>query len=783
MDTKLAQFLQVIKAEEHFPPTERVAIAKGEFADKNTFASGVAIEKIAQIYLSSLKAVLGRFGHVVIQSPGRFGFTSPDTIEIAINQALDTLLIEARGLINRDFQGLGYDFVTRAMGAIDSERGPLIDYWHNKVSIRDLDVDKARREVPASGGGAMQRKQVVLLLHGIRTNAFWHQQFDEIITRLEKEPSPTSLSLTIISRKYGYFPVFEYAVPFFRRRKVEWLRDVIEKLQTQNADNDICVVAHSFGTYLLSEVLKRNPGLTIHSAIFCGSVVKRDFEWDEIFGRDQIQTVINDCGTQDVWPVLSKAFIPGTGDSGVFGFDQSGASQGGGRLKNRFFKYYGHGSFFNQTHIRSYWWPFLSQDQIPAGPHPVPKAGVVLSALSHRWVIRLAVLILLIFFWYLPGRPSLEWHEHRIILENGADFPPKPLPAWADINCVEQNCWLSGWTEQGGASQVPTDCGHGVLLQSRDLGVRWHEVDKQTFNSGTGHMGVFGNWSWTEIGPIHAMRFHRWQLPGTPPAIWGWLAACSGIYGTEDGGEHWRRITPSPDQPGGFAHYSDIDTREAIAEIYAVGWQGIIHASYPYDQWSMQKDTGCYIDGIWKETGCYSIGSIFVSGKETWAVGHAPDGGESDGKYYGGVYHLTANRADWKRIYRTGQPDEQLNDIFVDNTTAIVVGTKGLILRGTRDDGGNWSWSRVQSGVKSTLYSVAYTDKDGYWVVGEKGVILFSNDQGESWRKVAVKNSAGKPIESSFHRIRFANGGMGWIVGEGVVLCARNQFNPYCGTT
>ncbi len=372
-------------------------------------------------------------------------------------------------------------------------------------------------------------------------------------------------------------------------------------------------------------------------------------------------------------------------------------------------------------------------------------------------------------------KAGLEWKEHKIVMGSGTEFPTRPLPEWRDIACIEQDCWLSGALERGGSSGMPTVCGRGMLLHSIDRGVQWREVDKQKFNSGSGRFASpFSHWSWEEIGPIEAMIFRTWRLRGEQPAIWGWLATCSGIYETKDGGEQWHRITPSPDKPGSFGHYGDIDTFEGVSEIYAGGWQGITHSVYPYESWKIQMPTYSY-----------AIGGVFVGPRrETWAVGHAPEGdSQYRSEYYGGIYHLPAGSQTWERLYRSDRYDEGLWDIFVDDTTAIVVGTKGLILRGTRDESGNWSWTRVPSGVESSLNSVAYTEKNGSWIVGEKGVILFSDNRGKSWTRVFAKDEGGRPIESSLFRIRFTNSGMGWIVGAGVVLCTKNEFNPYCGVT
>ena len=224
-------------------------------------------------------------------------------------------------------------------------------------------MEDSIRSSQASSKLNQEHSRIVVLLHGIRTDAYWHQQFQEVVSALSGEKETL-----ILSRKYGNFSALQYAIPVLRRNKVRWLRQTLEDLQLRHPRASICIIAHSFGTFLATEVLKRAPRLRVDSLILCGSVVKREFEWNKLTDNNNVKQVLNDCGAADLWPVLSRVFIPGTGDSGTFGFDNTG-----GRVRNRFFQYYDHGAFFTQTHIAEYWWPFISFGTIEPGPTPVPR--------------------------------------------------------------------------------------------------------------------------------------------------------------------------------------------------------------------------------------------------------------------------------------------------------------------------------------------------------------------------------------------------------------------------
>jgi|GEM_PF-5210622 len=279
-------------------------------------------------------------------------------------------------------------------------------------------------------GGATSKpsqgySRIVVLLHGIRTDAHWHQQFEEVVNALSG-----GKETLILSRKYGNFPAVQYAIPFLRKSKIVWLRKTLEDLQLRHPQANICIIAHSFGTFLTTEVLKRTPRLKVDSLILCGSVVKREFEWNKLTDNNNVNQVINDCGAADLWPVLSRIFIPGTGDSGTFGFDVNG-----GRVRNRFFQYYDHGAFFTQTHITEYWWPFISSGTIQPGPTPVPRPVLLARFLasplgrSTARILGLGSILLLLYVFFPHNTNLLEqirrtWSLPLVLTTGGTKLAP-----------------------------------------------------------------------------------------------------------------------------------------------------------------------------------------------------------------------------------------------------------------------------------------------------------------------------------------------------------------------
>src|SRR5439155_7662759 len=71
----------------------------------------------------------------------------------------------------------------------------------------------------------------------------------------------------------------------------------------------------------------------------------------------------------------------------------------------------------------------------------------------------------------------------------------------------------------------------------------------------------------------------------------------------------------------------------------------------------------------------------------------------------------------------------------------VAVGDKGLIVRS--DDSGR-TWSEVKSGVNGQLASVSGT-RDGreLWVSGADGLLLYSLDLGLTWKRIFVPSNRG----------------------------------------
>jgi hypothetical protein len=164
-------------------------------------------------------------------------------------------------------------------------------------------------------------KIIVVVIHGIRTYAEW-------VTTLEEELSDCP-HVVVKEAGYGRFDVCQFLCPvYFRQAAVRVAKAKILEAQADFVGYDLVVVAHSFGTYVLTEAM-RDGIIRPKRVILCGSVLKTNFPWAKLPHCPQVdvntgkEAIVNDCGDLDWWPVLAKFSTIGFGVAGTAGFKSS----------------------------------------------------------------------------------------------------------------------------------------------------------------------------------------------------------------------------------------------------------------------------------------------------------------------------------------------------------------------------------------------------------------------------------------------------------------------------
>lgn len=288
----------------------------------------------------------------------------------------------------------------------------------------DVNVGTVTLKIPEvdvrSSDGAPVRDHVVLLLHGIRTQAEWAERAATVL----ESGDPTIRAAPI---RYGFFDIISFLLPIsaIRQRPV---RRFAKQARTarDGQTTKLSVVAHSFGTYIVAKILEQEADIRFHRLILCGGIIPNEFEWEHFShrldqnARDRRQ-VVNDCGMKDIWPVMAQSITWGYGSSGRFGFGQF-------LVKDRFFNV-GHSGFFKPTFVETYWLPYISNGEIVEGELDRATTPWWISLITR---FRLKYLLLLLLVYMISG-PLVQRYNTRPIPADGLEVRATMFLPAADV--------------------------------------------------------------------------------------------------------------------------------------------------------------------------------------------------------------------------------------------------------------------------------------------------------------------------------------------------------------
>lgn len=195
-------------------------------------------------------------------------------------------------------------------------------------------------------GTGVSMRRVVISLHGIRTRGRWQKEIAPILSETGFTPWPLD---------YGYFPAIALLSGGAVSRRVEWFLAEYTRIVENDGDDFPSVIAHSLGTLIVAKAMEKYDYLRFDRVIFCGSIVRRDFNWREVIRRGQLKRLRNEHGSLDIWARVARHLVPDAGDSGIYGFVSPPPE-----IENHEFRFHRHSDYFRRLHYEEHWIPFLS---------------------------------------------------------------------------------------------------------------------------------------------------------------------------------------------------------------------------------------------------------------------------------------------------------------------------------------------------------------------------------------------------------------------------------------
>jgi pimeloyl-ACP methyl ester carboxylesterase len=275
-------------------------------------------------------------------------------------------------------------------------------------------------------------KHVVVLVHGIRTRAGWQNVIRHALEEKGFIVEPTN---------YERFDLFRFLFPdsYFRNRAADKVWEQIEQVIQKYPNARISYIAHSFGTYILAALLKRKLLLHAHKIIFCGSVLRYDFPFQEINHKFD-SPIVNEVGTRDIWPAMAEAITWGYGSAGTYGFRRP-------NVRDRWHNDFDHADFFDSAVCNKYWVSYLRGEPYVEGDVPAkdpPWWIQIISILKPKYGLLLSFLAL-VFAIVLYVTCGASEGEYKVYANN-------KYAAWGTLvsdikNDIEKKCALSTLAE------------------------------------------------------------------------------------------------------------------------------------------------------------------------------------------------------------------------------------------------------------------------------------------------------------------------------------------------
>jgi len=243
--------------------------------------------------------------------------------------------------------------------------------------------------VTVDPGKKASETTAIFIVHGVRdSNSGWASQLEDQIKMR------TDGKIAVLRPTYGYFSAFNFFFPWLRRQNIRWFQDQYSYRFALNPKAEFHFIGHSNGTYILGESLKQVPAMKFKRVYLAGSVLPREYPWQDRFDLNQVGELRNDRSCWD-WPVgILCSGLRGIGmkDIGTGGFD--GFYFDDDRAEEVYYYKGGHGEPLakeNQTSILAF--------TLDGDPSP-PSNLLELSQISARfqWTSRAApyfVLLLL----------------------------------------------------------------------------------------------------------------------------------------------------------------------------------------------------------------------------------------------------------------------------------------------------------------------------------------------------------------------------------------------------
>lgn len=277
-----------------------------------------------------------------------------------------------------------------------AERTAAVDEWVRARTQNDVPEEIAHQAMTLAeiyragitGMAESKLRKLVLVIHGIRDQGEWMEMVKE---RLQ------SSDVVVQPIDFEDLDAFRFMTGFGVSGVIAKVLTKIRKAKADHVGAELMVIAHSFGTFVVSRILREESDIRFDRAIFCGSVIPRDFRFDLV---PHCPKIVNECGGRDIWPVVAQGFSfrYKYGAAGVWGLRTSG-------IEDRFHDS-AHSDYLTPEFVDSFWKPYVDHNELVPSPFQSKRRstprGVTFLGYGWRligWGLVASAIVVATSFW------------------------------------------------------------------------------------------------------------------------------------------------------------------------------------------------------------------------------------------------------------------------------------------------------------------------------------------------------------------------------------------------
>jgi len=271
---------------------------------------------------------------------------------------------EAMTLSSDDIYKKGYEQTNNSIKFILNKSlntwQTLYDYTHSEHLLNLMNELNSRKansiNVNKLAQSLKKTDYLLFYTHGFNTRGEWKNELTTVMSDNERN---TNVHFILSPWDYGTFKV-KFFINKSRRKAIEKFVNHYQEILDQFGDCERkCVVAHSFGTYIVGTAIQENETFICDKIILAGNILDTKYDWEKLKNRNQIDTVLVEQSTNDGAVLFAKifrllCFQRWIGYAGRSGFSKTYNFMTTIKSKS------GHSGMLNKQNMTDKWFGFLT---------------------------------------------------------------------------------------------------------------------------------------------------------------------------------------------------------------------------------------------------------------------------------------------------------------------------------------------------------------------------------------------------------------------------------------